>query len=32
LVRVAIGSIQLADLAPGNWRDLSSSELQQLPT
>jgi 23S rRNA pseudouridine2457 synthase len=32
LVRVAIGSIQLADLAPGNWRDLYTTELQQLPT
>lgn len=27
LVRVAIGAIQLADLAPGCWRELSAKEL-----
>jgi 23S rRNA pseudouridine2457 synthase len=32
LVRVAIGAIQLADLAPGNWRELSAAELEQLAT
>jgi 23S rRNA pseudouridine2457 synthase len=32
LVRVAIGSIHLADLKPGNWRELSPEELQQLAT
>ncbi len=30
LVRVAIGAIQLADLAPGDWRELSAKELEQL--
>jgi 16S rRNA U516 pseudouridylate synthase RsuA-like enzyme len=30
LVRVAIGALQLTDLAPGSWRDLSITELQQL--
>jgi 23S rRNA pseudouridine2457 synthase len=30
LIRVAIGQITLTDLAPGNWRDLTSSELQIL--
>jgi 23S rRNA pseudouridine2457 synthase len=30
LVRVAIGSIQLADLAPGCWRDLTAQELQEI--
>lgn len=30
LVRVAIGSIELADLAPGDWRDLAAEELQQM--
>jgi 23S rRNA pseudouridine2457 synthase len=32
LVRVAIGSIKLADLAPGDWRDLAADELQQMFT
>jgi 23S rRNA pseudouridine2457 synthase len=30
LVRVAIGSIWLDDLAPGSWRDLAADELQQM--
>lgn len=30
LVRVAIGSIQLADLKPGEWRDLDDSEMRSL--
>jgi 23S rRNA pseudouridine2457 synthase len=30
LVRVAIGSIQLANLAPGCWRDLTDQELQEI--
>jgi 23S rRNA pseudouridine2457 synthase len=30
LVRVAIGSIQLADLAPGCWRSLTDQELQEI--
>jgi 23S rRNA pseudouridine2457 synthase len=30
LVRVAIGNIQLADLAPGCWRDLTAQELQAI--
>ncbi len=30
LVRVAIGHLQLQDLAPGCWRDLTRSELAQL--
>ncbi len=32
LVRMAIGFIQLADLAPGCWRELSAKELEQLAT
>jgi 23S rRNA pseudouridine2457 synthase len=31
LVRVAVGSITLGDLAPGRWRDLSAAELASLP-
>jgi 23S rRNA pseudouridine2457 synthase len=31
LVRVAIGELTLSDLAPGQWRELSTSERQQLP-
>ncbi len=30
LIRVAIGPITLADLAPGQWRDLSRAEWQHL--
>ena len=30
LVRVAIGDLRLNDLAPGEWRRLSSKELQEL--
>jgi len=30
LIRVAIGPITLADLPPGEWRDLSPAELQRL--
>jgi 23S rRNA pseudouridine2457 synthase len=30
LVRVAIGPIVLGDLLPGQWRDLTSSEIQQI--
>jgi 23S rRNA pseudouridine2457 synthase len=30
LVRVAIGSIKLADLAPGSWRSLTDQELQEI--
>jgi 23S rRNA pseudouridine2457 synthase len=30
LVRVAIGYIQLADLAPGCWRNLTDQELQEI--
>jgi 23S rRNA pseudouridine2457 synthase len=30
LVRVAIGSIQLADLAPGHWRGVTDQELQEI--
>ncbi|MBE9032727.1 pseudouridine synthase [filamentous cyanobacterium LEGE 11480] len=30
LIRVAIGSLELGDLAPGTWRDLTPTELQQL--
>jgi 23S rRNA pseudouridine2457 synthase len=30
LVRVAIGSIKLADLAPGSWRNLTDQELQEI--
>jgi 23S rRNA pseudouridine2457 synthase len=30
LVRVAIGPIVLGDLHPGQWRDLTSSEIQQI--
>jgi len=30
LVRVAIGKIQLADLQPGEWRDLTSDEIKAL--
>ncbi len=30
LIRVAIANLELADLAPGQWRDLSPSELQRL--
>lgn len=32
LVRVAIGEIQLGDLGSGEWRELTSSELQRLKT
>ena len=31
LIRVAIGSLELRDLPPGAWRDLSAEELQLLP-
>ena len=30
LIRVAIGPLQLGNLAPGQWRDLTSSELKTL--
>lgn len=30
LVRAAIGTLQLSDLAPGTWRDLTPAELQSL--
>jgi 23S rRNA pseudouridine2457 synthase len=30
LVRVAIGPIALGDLLPGQWRDLTSSEIAQI--
>ena len=30
LVRVASGSVQLGDLAPGHWRDLTLGEIQSL--
>ncbi len=30
LIRVAIGPIVLADLQPGQWRDLTSSEIEQI--
>lgn len=30
LVRVAIGDLQLNDLQPGQWRDLSAAEVQRL--
>jgi 23S rRNA pseudouridine2457 synthase len=30
VIRVAIGSIQLGALAPGEWRMLSPAEIQQL--
>jgi 23S rRNA pseudouridine2457 synthase len=30
LVRVAIGDLELADLAPGTWRDLTPPELSRL--
>ena len=30
LIRIAIGSIALDDLQPGQWRDLTSAELNQL--
>ncbi|NJK72316.1 MAG: pseudouridine synthase [Synechococcaceae cyanobacterium SM2_3_60] len=30
LIRVAIANLELAALAPGQWRDLSASELQRL--
>ncbi|HEY6248761.1 MAG TPA: pseudouridine synthase [Candidatus Angelobacter sp.] len=30
LVRVAIGDLRLGDLLPGQWRKLTSSEIQQL--
>jgi 23S rRNA pseudouridine2457 synthase len=30
LIRVAIGPIMLADLQPGQWRDLTSSEIKQI--
>lgn len=30
LVRVAIGPVVLGDLPPGQWRDLTSSEIQQI--
>lgn len=31
LVRVAIGELKLAGLAPGKWRDLTKNELRTLP-
>jgi 23S rRNA pseudouridine2457 synthase len=31
LIRIAIGELTLSDLAPGQWRELSTSERQQLP-
>jgi 16S rRNA U516 pseudouridylate synthase RsuA-like enzyme len=30
LVRVSIGQINLADLAPGTWRELTAAELNIL--
>ena len=30
LVRVAIGNLSLRDLAPGQWRELTAKEIQQL--
>ncbi len=30
LVRVAIGNLRLGDLAPGQWRDLTATEIEQL--
>lgn len=30
LMRVALGSLLLGDLAPGQWRDLTAAEIQQL--
>jgi len=30
LVRVAIGPIELGDLAPGQWRELTAQELRAL--
>lgn len=30
LVRVGLGSLQLKDLSPGQWRDLTAAELQDL--
>jgi len=30
LVRVAIGPVVLGDLQPGKWRDLTSSEIEQI--
>lgn len=32
LIRVAIGEIQLGDLASGGWRELTHSEIRQLDT
>lgn len=32
LIRVAIGPVTLADLAPGQWRELTPTELQELRT
>jgi 23S rRNA pseudouridine2457 synthase len=29
LIRAAIGGIKLADLAPGKWREISSTEFMQ---
>jgi 23S rRNA pseudouridine2457 synthase len=31
LIRVAIGDLTLSDLVPGQWRELSTIERQQLP-
>ena len=30
LVRIAIGTLQLKDLAPGEWRDLTAAEIESL--
>ena len=30
LVRVAIGPVVLGDLQPGEWRDLTKSEIEQI--
>lgn len=32
LVRIGIGNLQLADLRPGQWRELTTVEIQQLNT
>lgn len=32
LVRVGIGNLQLGDLQPGQWRELTTMEIQQLST
>ena len=31
LIRVAVGPVQLGDLQPGQWRDLTADELNALP-